>query len=79
MRGRDLRAVKARALEHCALEGVGVTLVAAVDRGVNDHEIGAIVRSGVRHPAVNSVVLQPVTHSGRHPAFDRCSDSPTPM
>ena len=70
MRGRDLRAVKARALEHCALEGVGVTLVAAVDRGVNDHEIGAIVRSGVRHPAVNSVVLQPVTHSGRHPAFD---------
>ena len=70
MRGRDLRAVKARALEHCALEGVGVTLVAAVDRGVNDHEIGAIIRTGVEHPAVNSVVLQPVTHSGRHPAFD---------
>jgi uncharacterized radical SAM superfamily Fe-S cluster-containing enzyme len=70
MRGRDLRALKARALEHCAQEGVGVTLVAAVDRGVNDHEIGAIVRAGVEHPAVNSVVLQPVTHSGRHPAFD---------
>ena len=70
MRGRDLRAVKARALEHCAQEGVGVTLVAAVDRGVNDHEIGAIIRTGVEHPAVNSVVLQPVTHSGRHPAFD---------
>ena len=70
MRGRDLRALKARALEHCAQEGVGVTLVAAVDRGVNDHEIGAIIRTGVEHPAVNSVVLQPVTHSGRHPAFD---------
>jgi uncharacterized radical SAM superfamily Fe-S cluster-containing enzyme len=70
MRGRDLRALKARALEHCAQEGVGVTLVAAVDRGVNDHEIGAIVRTGVAHAAVNSVVLQPVTHSGRHPAFD---------
>ena len=70
MRGRDLRALKARALEHCAQEGVGVTLVAAVDRGVNDHEIGAIIRAGVAHPAVNSVVLQPVTHSGRHPAFD---------
>ena len=70
MRGRDLRELKTRALEHCAREGVGVTLVAAVERGVNDHEIGAIVRTGVEHPAVNSVVLQPVTHSGRHPAFD---------
>src|SRR5918999_1245914 len=70
MRGRDLRAIKARALDHCAREGVRVTLVAAVDRDVNDHEIGAIVRTGVEHPAVNSVVFQPVTHSGRHPAFD---------
>ena len=70
MRGRDLGELKAHALEHCAQEGVGVTLVAAVDRGINDHEIGAIVRTGVEHPAVSSVVLQPVTHSGRHPAFD---------
>ena len=70
MRGRDLRDVKARALEHCAAEGVSVTLVAAVERDVNDHEIGAIVRAGVEHPAVNSVVLQPVTHAGRHARFD---------
>jgi uncharacterized radical SAM superfamily Fe-S cluster-containing enzyme len=70
IRGRDLRDVKARALEHCAQEGVGVTLVAAIERGVNEHEIGAIVRAGVEHPAVNSVVFQPVTHSGRHEAFD---------
>jgi 7,8-dihydro-6-hydroxymethylpterin dimethyltransferase len=70
MRGRDLRDLKARALEHCAAEGVGVTLVAAVERDVNDHELGAIVRAGVEHPAVNSVVLQPVTHAGRHDIFD---------
>jgi 7,8-dihydro-6-hydroxymethylpterin dimethyltransferase len=70
IRGRDLRELKARALERCAEEGVGVTLVAAVERGVNEHEIGAIVRTGVEHAAVNSVVLQPVTHSGRHDVFD---------
>jgi len=57
-------------LEHCAREGVGVSLVAAVERGVNDHELGAIVRHGVEQPAVNSVVFQPVTHSGRHGVFD---------
>jgi 7,8-dihydro-6-hydroxymethylpterin dimethyltransferase len=70
IRGRDLRRVKRRALEHCAREGVGVTLVAAIEKGVNEHEIGAIVRTGVEHPAVNSVVFQPVTHSGCHGVFD---------
>jgi len=70
LRGRDLRDVKTRALEHCAAEGVGVTLVAAVERGVNDHELGAIVRTGVEHPAVSSVAFQPVTHAGRHVTFD---------
>jgi uncharacterized radical SAM superfamily Fe-S cluster-containing enzyme len=33
-------------------------------------EVGEIVRFGVSHPAVNSVVFQPVTHSGRHRVFD---------
>jgi uncharacterized radical SAM superfamily Fe-S cluster-containing enzyme len=50
-----------------------VTLVAAVKRGINDHELGAIVRIGVEHPAVSSVVFQPVTHSGRHGVFDPLS------
>ncbi len=70
IRGRDLRADKERALAACEREGVSVTLVAAVERGVNEHEVGAIVRLGVAHRAVNSVVFQPVTHAGRHPVFD---------
>jgi uncharacterized radical SAM superfamily Fe-S cluster-containing enzyme len=73
LRGRDLRDVKARALENCAAAGIGVTLVAAVERGINDHELGAIVRTGVQHEAVRSVVFQPVTHSGRHGVFDPLS------
>jgi tetraether lipid synthase len=70
IRGRDLRAEKARALDCCAELGMSVTLVAAVEKGVNEHELGAIVRFGVSHPAVNSVVFQPVTHAGRHLVFD---------
>ncbi len=70
MRGKDLRADKERALERCAELGLSVTLVAAVERGVNEHELGAIVRLGVSHPAVTSVVFQPVTHVGRHLVFD---------
>jgi hypothetical protein len=70
LRGRDLRADKQRALDRCAEAGLTVTLVTTVEKGVNEHEIGAIVRFGVSHPAVMSVAFQPVTHSGRHRVFD---------
>ncbi len=70
LRGRDLRAVKEAALERCADAGVTVSLTATVEKGLNDHEVGDIIRFGVRHPAVNSVVFQPTTHSGRMRAFD---------
>jgi 7,8-dihydro-6-hydroxymethylpterin dimethyltransferase len=70
LRGRDLRAAKARALERCAEAGLAVMLVAAVEAGVNDHELGAVVRHGIDHPAVRGVVFQPVTHAGRHATFE---------
>ena len=70
IRGRDLRDEKERALDACAEAGLHVTLVAAVEKGINEHEAGAIVRYGVEHPAVMSVAFQPVTHSGRHLVFD---------
>jgi 7,8-dihydro-6-hydroxymethylpterin dimethyltransferase len=70
IRGRDLREVKHRALDHCAEAGLAVTLVAAVERGLNEHEVGAVVEYGLAHPAVRGVAFQPVTHSGRHIEFD---------
>lgn len=70
IRGKDLRADKQRALDHAAELGLTVTLVAAVEKGINEHEVGAIVRFAVGHPAVRSVAFQPVTHSGRHLEFD---------
>jgi uncharacterized radical SAM superfamily Fe-S cluster-containing enzyme len=70
IRARDLRAVKQQALDNCAEVGLSVSLVAAVERGLNDHELGAIIRHGMSAPAVQSVVFQPVTHSGRHVQFD---------
>ena len=70
LRGRDLREVKQRALDNCAAAKLSVTLVAAVERGVNEHELGAVIRHGMAAPAVQSVVFQPVTHAGRHVQFD---------
>jgi uncharacterized radical SAM superfamily Fe-S cluster-containing enzyme len=65
IRGKPLTEEKLRALDRCAAAGVGVSLAAAVERDVNEHEIGAILRFGVGHPAVTGVFFQPVTHSGR--------------
>jgi tetraether lipid synthase len=71
IRGRSLTAEKIRALERCAEAGVSVSLAAAIERGINEHELGAIVRFGIEHPAVTGVFFQPVTHSGRfHPDSD---------
>jgi len=70
IRGKDLRERKRQALDNCAEAGLTVTLVAAIERGLNEHEVGDIVRFGIEHPAVRSVAFQPVTHSGRHVEFD---------
>lgn len=70
IRGRRLQEEKRAALHACAQAGVGVSLAAAVERGVNEAEVGEIVRFGVEHPAVTGVFFQPVTHSGRFLDFD---------
>jgi uncharacterized radical SAM superfamily Fe-S cluster-containing enzyme len=71
IRGKPLTEEKLRALDRCAEAGVSVSLAAAVERGINEHEVGAILRFGIEHPAVTGVFFQPVTHSGR---FRRDSD-----
>jgi uncharacterized radical SAM superfamily Fe-S cluster-containing enzyme len=65
IRGKPLTEEKLHALDRCAEAGVSVSLAAAVELGVNEHEAGAIVRFGIEHRAVTGVFFQPVTHSGR--------------
>jgi 7,8-dihydro-6-hydroxymethylpterin dimethyltransferase len=71
LRGRgDLVDVKLRALENLTAAGARVVLVATVLAGVNDDEVGEIVRFAAHHPAVRAVSLQPQFGEGRHVAFD---------
>jgi 7,8-dihydro-6-hydroxymethylpterin dimethyltransferase len=62
----DILPKKMRALDRLAKIGCTVILVPAIERGVNDHEIGRIVRFGLDHPAVKGINFQPVFHSGRY-------------
>ncbi len=61
---------KLRALDRLADIGCTVVLVPAVERDVNEHEIGDIVRFGIEHPAVKGITFQPAFHSGRHGEHD---------
>ena len=61
---------KIRALDRLAAAGLSVTLVPAIERGVNEHEIGRIVDFAISHPAVRGVNFQPAFHAGRHLQHD---------
>jgi len=66
----DILEEKLRALERLAQIGLGVTLVPAIERGVNEHEIGRMIDFAIRHPAVQGINFQPAFHAGRHIEHD---------
>ncbi len=71
LRGRpDLLETKLRALDRMGQADLRVVLVAAIERGINDHEVGAILELALRHPAVFGVNFQPVFRAQRHLAAD---------
>ncbi len=70
LRGEDLIETKLKALDRLAEIDLDVILVPAIERGVNEHEIGAVLKFGLEHPAVRGINFQPVTHVGRHLEFD---------
>jgi uncharacterized radical SAM superfamily Fe-S cluster-containing enzyme len=66
LRGEPVTETKLRAIEALGELGVRVILVTTIQAGVNDHELGAIVRFGVERPWITGVSFQPATYSGRH-------------
>lgn len=70
LRGKKLFAIKEKAIENCAKHNLGVTLVPTIVPGVNNTQIGEILRYGImRSPAVRGVHFQPVGHLGRIPSI----------
>jgi len=66
----DILEEKLRALDRLASRGLKVTLVPAIERGINDGEIGRIVEFAIEHPAVGGINFQPAFHAGRHLPHD---------
>ena len=70
IRGADLRRVRERALEALERAGISTTLVCVIRKGVNDHEIGDVLRCAQRWSCVRGVTFQPVQDAGRNEDFD---------
>ncbi len=67
--GRDILDVKLRAIERCREIGIQVVLSVAVVSGVNDHQIGDILRFALENSdVVAGLALQPAFASGRFEA-----------
>jgi 7,8-dihydro-6-hydroxymethylpterin dimethyltransferase len=66
LRGESLVATKLKAIANLGERGIKTTLVVTLQPGVNDHEIGDIVKFGVERPWITGLSLQPATYSGRH-------------
>ena len=68
-RGRDLLPYKLDAIENCRKVGLGVVLVPTLIKGVNDHQVGEIIKFAFDHSEnVYGVNFQPVSFAGRTPA-----------
>lgn len=74
LRGRDLLDIKLRALERLDRAQISTTLVTTLQRGLNDHEMGDIVRFALEHRCVRGVTFQPIQAAGRCEGFDPARD-----
>ena len=68
LRGRSLGALKGEAIGACGEAGLGVVLVPTLAGGINDDDMGDIVRFGLKgFPTVRGVHFQPMSYFGRYP------------
>jgi uncharacterized radical SAM superfamily Fe-S cluster-containing enzyme len=72
--GGKLTGAKREVLAALDRAGVATTLLPVLARGVNDHELGAIVRLGLATACVRSIELHPMTFTGQSGrTFDRAA------
>ena len=65
LRGESLVDTKLKAIELLGERGIRLTLVTTLQPGVNDDQIGAIVKFGLARPWITGISFQPATYSGR--------------
>lgn len=76
LRNENVREEKLAAAKRLNDAKVFYTLVVTAKRGVNEDEVGEILRFGLDSPFCSGAAIQPMFGSGRHPGYDplnRCT------
>jgi tetraether lipid synthase len=67
----NLYDVKLKAIEHLRRQGVDITLVVTIVNGVNNHQVGDILKFAIANvDKINAVAFQPVSFTGRDEDID---------
>lgn len=74
LRGRDLREVRLKALDHLNEFNISTNLVVTLKKGLNDNEIGEIIEFALTQRCVRGVTFQPIQAAGRLEEFDPARD-----
>jgi uncharacterized radical SAM superfamily Fe-S cluster-containing enzyme len=70
LRGKDMRAVREKAIAALNALNLSTTLVVTLQKGLNDHEIGKTIDYALQQRCVRGVTFQPTQVSGRLEHFD---------
>jgi len=65
LRGRDIFSIKQKAIENLVKYKVPITLVATIEKGINDNELGKIVEFGIKTKYIRGINFQPIAFFGR--------------
>ncbi len=75
LRGRSLLEIKTEAISSCQALNIGIVLVPTIKPGINNQEIGNIIRFALNyHPVVRGVHFQPISYFGRYTSEPSNSD-----
>jgi uncharacterized radical SAM superfamily Fe-S cluster-containing enzyme len=74
LRGKDLRQVRMKALEHLNKYNLSTTLVVTIQKGLNNNELGDILNFALKQTCVRGVTFQPVHIAGRLEGFNPETD-----
>jgi 7,8-dihydro-6-hydroxymethylpterin dimethyltransferase len=66
LRAANPERARQRVLQELDRLGIPVQLTMTLSRGVNEEQVGWVVRQGLAHKSVKVIALQPATYSGRY-------------
>lgn len=69
LRGKDLRSVREKAIQTLNDLNLSTTLVVTLEKGINDSEIGEIIKFSLNQKCIRGVTFQPTQQAGRTENF----------